>query len=248
MERLLPLMNGDRLREWVSLGKTLRGNGLLRGGNERLIVLMRTFPFPFIHEVLLPGQTTIDSPGISMIFCMTLQGGGSGLEMSRRVLKGGDLEDNMVYVDNCHTAVNWVRWMMSLYDHVNGKMQGIFKCFIQTENKEGCAQAIAKWKEIPSKGYMEGDEEYIVEPHDASFKVCMMDRAAGPVRAVEEAFEHLRKEGRGKVLTWQFHVNQCRGSMNNSFYRRSITSSIGKGRRCGWGGKRRKSVRRSFGN
>jgi hypothetical protein len=144
MERLQPLMNGDRLREWVSLGKTLRGNGLLRGGDKGVIVLMRTFLFPFIYEVLLPGRATIDSPGVPMIFCMTSQGGGSGLEMSRRVSKGGDLENSMVYVDDCHTAVNWVRWMMSVYDHVNGRMQGIFKCFIQTENKEGCAQAIAK--------------------------------------------------------------------------------------------------------
>jgi hypothetical protein len=45
MERLLPLMNGDRLREWVRLGKTLRGNGILRGGDEGVILLMRTFPF-----------------------------------------------------------------------------------------------------------------------------------------------------------------------------------------------------------
>jgi hypothetical protein len=154
MERLLPLMNGDRLREWVSLGKTLRGNELLWGGDEGVIVLMRTFPFLFIHEVLLPGQTTIDSPVVPMIFSMTLEGGGSGLEMSRRVSKGGYLENNMVYVDGCHTALNWVRWMMSIYDHINGRMQGIFKCFIQTVNKEGCAQAIVKWKEITSKEYV----------------------------------------------------------------------------------------------
>jgi hypothetical protein len=217
MERLLPLMNGDRLREWVRLGKTLRGNGILRGGDEGVILLMRNFPFPFIHAVLLPGQTTIDSPAVPMIFCMTLQGAGSGLEMSRRVSKGGDLENNMVYVDGCHTAVNWVRWMLSVYDHVNGRMQGIFKCFIQTENKEGCAQAIAMWKQLALKGYGEGDEEYRVEPHQASFKVCMMDCAAGPVRAVEEAFEHLKKEGRGKVLTCQFHFNQCRRKHEQQF-------------------------------
>jgi hypothetical protein len=56
-----------------------------------------------------------------------------------------------------------------------------------------------------------------VEPNEASFKVCMMDCAAGRVRAVEEAFEHLRKEGRGKVLTCQFHFNQCRKKHEQQF-------------------------------
>jgi hypothetical protein len=137
MKRLLPLMNGERLREWVRLGKTLRGGGMLRGGDEGVILMMRRFPFSFIQEVLLPGQTTIDGAAVPIIFCMTLQGVKSGLDVSRRVSKGGDLETNMVYGDGWHTAENWVRWMLSVYDHVNRWMQGIFKCFMQTENKKG---------------------------------------------------------------------------------------------------------------
>jgi hypothetical protein len=90
MQRLLPLMNAERLREWVRLGKTLRRGGMLRGGDEGVILLMRRFPFPFIQEVLLPGQTTIHGAGVPIIFCMTLQGVGSGLDVLRRVSKGGE--------------------------------------------------------------------------------------------------------------------------------------------------------------
>jgi hypothetical protein len=38
----------------------------------------------------------------------------------------------------------------------------------------------------------------------------MMDSAQGPVSAVEEAFAHLREEGRGTVMACKFHLHQCR--------------------------------------
>jgi hypothetical protein len=70
-------------------GKNVGGNGLLRGGDEGVIVLMRTFPLPFIHEVLLPGQTTIDSPGESDDFLHDAPGGRIRVGNVEEGLKGG---------------------------------------------------------------------------------------------------------------------------------------------------------------
>jgi hypothetical protein len=193
-------------REWTIAG---RGRGSDCSDED--------LPLPFYPRGDTPGADNHRLAGCSDDFLHDTPGGGIGFGNVEEGSKGGDLENNMVYVDGCHTAVNWSRWMLSVYDHVNGRMQGIFKCFIQTENKEGCAQAIAMWKQLALKGYGEGDEEYRVEPHEASFKVCMMDCAAGPGKAVEEAFEHLRKEGRGKVITCQFHFNQCRRKHEQQF-------------------------------
>jgi hypothetical protein len=76
--------------------------------------------------------------------------------------------------------------------------------------QEGCAQGLVKWKQMAMRGNGKKDDKDRVEPHEASFKVCMMDCAAEQVRAVEEGFQHLRKDGRGLVLTCQFHFNQRR--------------------------------------
>jgi hypothetical protein len=49
-----------------------RRSSMLRGGDKGVILLMSLrFPFPFIQEVLLPGQTTIDGTTVPIIFCMT---------------------------------------------------------------------------------------------------------------------------------------------------------------------------------
>jgi hypothetical protein len=144
---LMPLSNSRKLQEWVRVGRVLGKGGLSGGGDEGVIALMRNLPFQFIHQVLLPDQLTADGLGVPMIFLMTTQGLGSGLDTSRRVSKGGDLEENMVYFDECHTAVNWVRYMASVYDHWNRNMLELFKAFIQTESYEAVAQVIAAWKQ-----------------------------------------------------------------------------------------------------
>jgi hypothetical protein len=151
----------------------------------------------------------VDGHAVPMIFLMTTQGLGSGLDTSRRVSKGGDLEDNMVYFDGCHTAVNWVRYMASVYDHRNKNMLEIFKVFIQSKFYEAVGQVMATWKQLGRLGYKGRDKEESVAPHDFSWRVGMMDSAQGPVSAVEEAFAHLKEENRGRVLACKFHVHQC---------------------------------------
>jgi hypothetical protein len=207
---LMPLSNSRKLQEWVRVGRVLGKGGLSGGGDEGVIALMRKLPFQFIHQVLLPGQLTADGLGVPMIFLMTTQGLGSGLDTSRRVSKGGDLEENMVYFDGCHTAVNWVRYMASVYDHRNRNMLELSKASIQTESYEAVAQVTATWKQLARLGYKGRDEEESVAPHEVSWKVGMMDSAQGPVSAVEEAFVHLREEGRGMVMACKFHLHQCR--------------------------------------
>jgi hypothetical protein len=82
VEKLLPLQNSRRLKEWVDQSKVGRANGALRGGDEGVIRLRRTLPFSLIQAVHLPGQTSELEGAVPMIFCMTTQGVGSGLEMS----------------------------------------------------------------------------------------------------------------------------------------------------------------------
>jgi hypothetical protein len=96
----------------------------------------------------------------------------------------------MVDFYGCHTAVNWVRYMASVYDHRNRNMLELFTAFIQTESYEAVAQVIATWKQLARLGYKGRDEEESVASREVSWKVGMMDSAQGPVSAVEEAFVH----------------------------------------------------------
>jgi hypothetical protein len=207
---LMPLSNTRNLQEWVRMGRVLGKAGLSGGGDEGVIALMTKLPFQFIHSVLLPGQTKVDGHAVPMIFLMTTQGLRSGLDTSRRVSKGGDLGDNMVYFDGCHTAVNWVRYMASVYDHRNKNMLEIIEAFIQSESYEAVGQVMATWKQLGRLGDKGRDEEESVAPHDVLWRVGMMDSAQGPVSAVEEAFAHLKEEKRGRVLACKFHLHQCR--------------------------------------
>ena len=141
---------------------------------------------------------------------MTTQGKGSGLDTSRRLSKGGDLEDNMVYMDGCRMAVKWTKWSASVYDHHGGKMQEVFAGFIQSESKEAVAQALALWKQLRRMGYDGAHGREPVEGHEVSPKITMLDAAEGPVQATEEAFGHLKVEGRGETRSCQFHFGECR--------------------------------------
>ena len=210
VDKLLPLQNERRLREWVQQARASRGRGVLLGGDEGVIRLMKELPFQLIHAVRLPGQTGGLQTEVPIIFLMTTQGLGSGLDTSRRLSKGGDLEENMVYMDGCRMAVRWTKWSASVYDHNGGKMQEVFAAFLQSESKEAVAQALALWKLMGKDGY---DRRYGGEPvkgHEVSPKVCMLDAAEGPVQATKEAFKHLKGGGRGETRTCQFHFGECR--------------------------------------
>lgn len=210
VEKLLPLQNQRRLKEWVEQARSGRASGALRGGDEGVIRLMRTVPFSFIQAVLLPGQTTMLDGGVPMIFLMTTQGEGSGLDTSRRVSVGGDLENNMVYCDGCKVVRNWTRWSALVYDHHSRKLLEIFVAFIQSESYEAVSQALAMWIVSGKKGYDSGQGGDKVEPHVVSPKELMLDAGEGAVRAAEEQFAHCRCVGRGIVRSCQFHYGECR--------------------------------------
>jgi hypothetical protein len=209
-ERLLPLQPNRRLREWVKVGRASRGKGALLGGDEGVIRLMQDLPFRLIQAVRLPGQTGGLDNEVPIIFLMTTQGLGSGLDTSRRLSKGGDLEDNMVYMDGCRMVVRWTKWSASVYDHNGGKMQEVFACFKLLESKEGVTHALALWKQLGRLGYDGEHGEEPVAAHEVSSKILMLDAAEGPVQATEKAFGYLKEEGRGEVRTCQFHFNKCR--------------------------------------
>jgi hypothetical protein len=88
-ERLLPLRPNRRLREWVKVDCVSRGKGALLGGDEGVIRLMQDLPFRLIQVVRLPAQRGGLDNEVPIIFLMTTQGLGLGLDMSRRLFKGG---------------------------------------------------------------------------------------------------------------------------------------------------------------
>ena len=204
MEKLLPLQNQRRLKEWVEQARAGRAGGALRGGDEGVIRLMRTVPFSFIQAVQLPGQTTTLQGAVPMIFLMTTQGEGSGLDTSRRVSEGGDLEENMVYCDGCKVVANWYRWSVLVYDHHSRKLLEILVAFIQSESYEAVSQVLATWQVWGSSGG-EGVATHVVSP-----KEVMLDAGEGAVKAAEEQFKELRFVGRGRVRSCQFHFAECR--------------------------------------
>jgi hypothetical protein len=209
-KRLLSLQPNRRLREWVKVDRASRGKGALLGGNEGVIKLMQDLPFRLIQAVRLRWETGGLDNEVSIIFLMTTQRLGSGLDTSRLLSKGGDLEDNMVYMDGYRTVVRWTKWSASVYDHNGGKMQEVFACFILSESNKGVAQALALWKQLGRLGYNGEHGREPVAAHEVSPKILMLDTAEGPVQATEEAFGYLKEEERGEVRTCQFHFNKCR--------------------------------------
>ena len=209
MEKLLPLQNQRRLKEWVEQARAGRAGGALRGGDEGVIRLMRTVPFSLIQAVQLPGQTTVVEGAVPMIFLMTTQGVGSGLDTSRRVSQGGDLGNNMVYLDGCKVVKNWTRWSAVVYDHHSRKMLDIFVAFIQSESYEAVSQVLAMWQTMGQKGYDSERPGESVEAHMVSPKEMMLDAGEGAVKAAEEQFAHCRVQGRGIIKLCQFHYGEC---------------------------------------
>src|SRR3569623_392802 len=118
------------MKKWVEQAKAGRAGGALRGGDEGVIRLMRTVPFSFIQAVHLPGQTTVVDGAVPMLFLMTTQGEGSGLDTSRRLSQGGDLENNLVYCVGCIVVMIWSRWSAVVYDHHSRKLLEVFVAFI----------------------------------------------------------------------------------------------------------------------
>lgn len=210
VEKLLPLQNARRLKEWVEQARAGRAGGALRGGDEGLIKMMRKLPFSLVHEVQLPGQTRMTDGAVPMIFCMTTQGVGSGLDTSRRLSKGGDLQDNMVYCDGSKVARAWFRWTVLVYDHFARKLLEVCAGFIQSESYEAVSQVLATWKSMGNRGWKGEKESEAVEAHIVNPKKLMLDAAEGAVRATIEAFKHFRVEGRGEVGSCAFHFHECR--------------------------------------
>jgi hypothetical protein len=173
-ERLLPLQPNQRLREWVKVGRGSRGEGALLEGDEGVIRLMQDLPFRLIQAVRLRGQTEGLDNEVPNIFLMTTQGLGLGLDTSRQLLNGGNLKDNMVYMDGCRMVVRWTKWSASVYDHNGGKMQEVFACFILSESKEGVAQALALWKQLGRLGYDGEHEREPVAAHEVSPNVTIV--------------------------------------------------------------------------
>ena len=138
----------------------------------------------------------------------------------------------MVYMDGCRMAVRWTKWSASVYDHHGGKMQEVFAAFLQSESKEAVAQALALWKQLGRMGYDGRHGGEAVKAHEVSPKINMLDAAEGPIQATEEAFGHLKAEGRGRQGRVTFTLrsaghgtreNTCRRSGEKST-RRGLTS------------------------
>jgi hypothetical protein len=48
-------------------------------------------------------------------------------------------------------------------------------------------------------------------------EIFMLDAAAGPIAAVEDAFAYLKLQGRGRVLMCRFHLGKCERLAANHF-------------------------------
>jgi hypothetical protein len=75
----------SKLEEVEGVGRSIegwKGERCVAGWRRRVTGLRRTLPFSLIQAVHLPGQTSELEGAVPMIFCMTTQGLGSGLEMS----------------------------------------------------------------------------------------------------------------------------------------------------------------------
>lgn len=208
----LTLANQQKLAEWVREARKLKQSQVGRGGNEGVVGLMGRFPFPFLREVTVPEQLSDLNPGVPLIFMMTSQGTGSGLETSRRLNPGGDLDGSVVFIDGTYIATAWLLIHLSTYDHIARELRELCKGFVQTESKEALGALCAKWKAVCQVGNV-GEENnggdiqgFVVAP--SSF---MLDAAAGPIAAVEEAFEFTHASGRGTMYTCRFHFGRCRG-------------------------------------
>lgn len=208
---MITLANKQKLADWVKEARRMKKSGGGKGGDEGVVALMGKLRFKFLHEVTVPAQIGDKDPAVPVIFMMTTQGIGSGLETSRRIGRGGDLDHSMVHIDASFTAVNWLKVTFSVYDYHGEEMKELCKAFVQTESKAALAAVCANWKKVCLAGNV-GEENNggDIEGFEVKPELLMLDAAAGPSLAVEEAFDYLKGEGRGKVLTCKFHMKACR--------------------------------------
>jgi hypothetical protein len=206
----MTLVNKQKLTEWVKEARRMAASATGEGGNEGVIALMAKLPFRFLHEVTLPEQLTALSPGVPLVFMMTTQGIGLGLETSRRVGPGGDLDGVPVFIDGSHTVVDWLKVTLSTYDHLEMVMKECCKAYVQTESKQSLGAVLAKWKALCQMGN-EGEENNReeIKGFEVAPEIFMLDAAAGPIAAVEDAFAYLTLQGRERVLMCRFHLGKC---------------------------------------
>jgi hypothetical protein len=137
----MTLVNKQKLTEWVKEARRMAASATGDGENEGVIALMAKLPFRFLHEVTLPEQLRALSPKMPLVFMMTTQGIGSGLETSRRVGPGGDLDGVPEFIDGSHTVVDWLKVTLSTYDHFGdgdeGVLQGVRANGVKTVVRSG---------------------------------------------------------------------------------------------------------------
>ena len=113
---------------------------------EMLMHIQRHSLFPCIQRYRLPGQGSKSDR--AFILKMTEKGDGSGVDILRRMQKGGPLEGTWVMFDVMHRInTGWLTFSAHVYDHNYRGLCTIFTCELMSEDAESQETA---WREMIS--------------------------------------------------------------------------------------------------
>lgn len=149
------------------------GNGMF----DVLARMQKNCLFPYIQRYRAPGQGSIDD--FPMIFKMSVKGPGSGVDILRRMLPGGNLHGTWVMFDVMRRLSDgWLTFSSHVYDHHYRSLCTIFTCELKSEGAKSIATAWRQMIDVAKENGVPRVEIY----------GFMADNAIGGWNAVREVF------------------------------------------------------------
>ena len=168
----------------------------LGGYVDNILKLKRGSRYDFIHGSCFPGQGS----NLAYIFKMSTVGPGSGVDLVRRMQKGGNLQSEFIIFDHVKRVLFWTTLGAHVYDLVHCKVMTICVCDMKSEMADHQKQM---WMSLIA----------VMEKHgvkDVNFAGFMADSAQANFNVVREVFGSGDKTEPmlGRKRTCQFHWSQ----------------------------------------
>ena len=168
----------------------------LGGYVDNILKLKRGSRYDFIHDSCFPGQGS----NLAYIFKMSTVGPGSGVDLVRRMQKGGNLQSEYIMFDHVKRVPFWTTLGTHVYDPVYCKVMTICVCDMKSEMANHQKQM---WMSLI----------VVMEKHgvkDVNFAGFMADSAQANFNVVREVFGSGDKMEPmlGRERTCQFHWSQ----------------------------------------